>query len=181
MYAAVLLLLSVLSASAFPLYYSSNGTAMLSSAQGADVVLQPDAGGMIAATALFSAQAGIMLNGTLLNEAYLAAIAADVGALAALNISALASNLTTLAASLSGVSDVSALVAQYASLAPVQLSGPPECGPPGGDRLQYVNGSWVCLCLLGWLRNRYGRCTVLGLQRIWPARRWHLDESASAH
>ena len=133
MYAAVLLL-SVLPASAFPLYYSSNGTAMLSSAQGADVILQPDAGGRIAATALFSAQAGIMLNGTLLNEAYLASIAADVSALAAMN-----------------VSDVSALVAQYASLAPVQLSGPPECGPPGGDRLQYVNGSWVCVCLVSWL------------------------------
>ena len=130
---AAVLLLTVLIAAAFPLYYSSNGTAMLSSAQGADVVLQPDAGGMIAATALFSAQAGIMLNGTLLNEAYLASIAADVSALSAMN-----------------TSGVSALVAQYASLAPIQLSGPPECGPPGGDRLQYVNGSWVCVCASGW-------------------------------
>jgi hypothetical protein len=105
---------------------------------------------MVAATALFSAQAGIMLNGTLLNEAYLAGIAADVSALAALNISALANNLSALAASLGAVSDVSALVAEYASLAPVQLSGPPECGPPGGDQLQYVNGNWICVCAPSW-------------------------------
>ena len=155
----VLLFSTVLSASAFPLFYSANGTAMLTSTRGADVILQPDAGGMVAATALFSAQAGIMLNGTLLNEAYLAGIAADVSALAAMN-----------------VSDVSALVAQYASVAPVQLSGPPECGPPGGDRLQYVNGSWICVCVSGWAGSD---CSVAPLYDFGESL-WTLDSCGSS-
>ena len=121
--------------SAYPLYVSANGTALLRSAYGGDLVLRPDTGGAIVASSVLQAQGGIALNNTLLAESTITTLQSQVAGLQAA------------AGQLANLSDV---VAQYASLAPVQLTGPPECGPPGGDRLQYVNGSWTCVCVAGW-------------------------------
>lgn len=62
----------VCQARAYPLYYSANGSVLLSSAHGGDIILKPDAGGTIVAQhAVLSAEAGLLLNGTLLTEALL--------------------------------------------------------------------------------------------------------------
>jgi Concanavalin A-like lectin/glucanases superfamily len=52
----------------FPVYLTSNGTTLVNSAFGSNVVLGPDAGGQVLASALLNATSGIALNSTLLNE-----------------------------------------------------------------------------------------------------------------
>ena len=149
---AALLLARLRAARAFPVYVAANGTTVVRAAFGSNVVLSPDNGGARAQAAAVSAcvrardaaalagmvvvQQGLMLNNTLLAESTITALQSQV------------SDLQAAAAQLGNLSD---LVTQYASLAPVQLSGPPDCGPPGGDRLQYVNGSWICVCTFGYV------------------------------
>jgi TLD len=57
--------------SAFPTFSSSNGTAVLTSAFGGDVVLAPDAAGTVVARSLLSAEGGISFNATRLDETLL--------------------------------------------------------------------------------------------------------------
>ena len=97
---------------------------------------------LLLAVGLVVVQQGLMLNNTLLAE----------------------STITTLQSQVAGLQlaagQLSDLVAEYTTLAPVQLSGPPECGPPSGNYLQYMNGSWVCVCAANWpwARNSDGTC-----------------------
>jgi hypothetical protein len=144
---AVFLALAGRGTCAYPLYVSANGTALLRSAYGGDVVLRPDAGGTVVASSVFLAQGGVALNNTLLEESTITTLQSQVASLQG-SIVGQVTNLTLL----------SDKVAEYASVAPVQLSGPPECGPPGGDRLQFVNGNWICVCASSWFGTE---CTSL--------------------
>ena len=58
-------------ARAFPVFFTANGSAVVTSAHGADVVLQPDGAGSVVTRALLQATAGVQLNATTLNEAVL--------------------------------------------------------------------------------------------------------------
>ena len=66
---------------AFPVYVASNGTAVVTSAFGTDVVLAPDAGGAIRANAALNAAAGVLLNGTLLNEPLVVSLVASLASI----------------------------------------------------------------------------------------------------
>ena len=57
---------------AYPLFYNANGSVLLTTSHGGDVVLRPDSGGAVIATSVLSAQGGVALNSTVLNEQLLA-------------------------------------------------------------------------------------------------------------
>ena len=118
---------------AFPVYLTSNGTTLVNSAFGSNVVLGPDAGGQVLASALLNATNGIALNSTLLNEPLVQSLISSVSLLTA-QLTAQQSSIATLTSRLNNVT-------------------PPSCGPPGGDRLTFVNGSWVCVCKEGFTAN----------------------------
>jgi hypothetical protein len=101
--AAVLLAAVCRSASAFPVYASANGTVLVASAFGGDVVFAPSAGGAlekrsalycapyprrspaagsVVARGLLHATNGLQLNGTKLDETLLSGLAAVVAGLA---------------------------------------------------------------------------------------------------
>ena len=69
--------------SAYPLYVSANGTALLRSAYGGDLVLRPDTGGAIVASSVLQAQGGIALNNTLLAESTITTLQSQVAGLQA--------------------------------------------------------------------------------------------------
>ena len=120
------------------------------------MTLRPDGGGAIVATSVIAAQGGVALNNTLLTEELILYLLVQNS-----DTRALATQLAAQLAIFSQMANLSDEVAEYASLAPVQLIGPPECGPPGGDRLQYVNGSWICVCNTGWTKyDGSGSCVV---------------------
>lgn len=68
------LFLSWHSVRAFPVFFTANGSAIVTSAQGANVVLQPDGAGAVVTRALLQANAGVQLNATVLNEAVLSGL-----------------------------------------------------------------------------------------------------------
>ncbi|KAK3276741.1 hypothetical protein CYMTET_15211 [Cymbomonas tetramitiformis] len=43
---------------------------------------------------------------------------------------------------------IQAVQASYDVL--LQEKHPPDCGPPGGEKLQYIGGQWVCVCNTGY-------------------------------
>jgi hypothetical protein len=58
----------------FPVFFTANGSAVLTSAHGADIVLQPDGAGAVVTRGLLQADAGVQLNATTLNEAVLSGL-----------------------------------------------------------------------------------------------------------
>ena len=72
---------------AFPVYLTSNGTTLVNSAFGSNVVLGPDAGGQVLASALLNATSGIALNSTLLNEPLVQGLLAQISTLTPPNCS----------------------------------------------------------------------------------------------
>jgi hypothetical protein len=67
--------------SAFPLYYSANGSVLLTSTFGGNMTLRPDGGGAIVATSVIAAQGGVALNNTLLTEQLVSELLAQKGRL----------------------------------------------------------------------------------------------------
>ena len=122
----VILLFCCPAARCFPLFYSVNGSALLTTAHGADVVLRPDAGGTVVAAAPLAATAGLLLNGTR-DEAYVARLMARVAALEA---------------------QTADLTQQPGGAA--AAPSPPLCGPPGGRYLQWDGAHWRCVCDSFW-------------------------------
>ena len=93
--------------SAFPLYYSTNGSVLLTSTLGSNLTLRPDGAGAIVATSAIVAQGGVALNNTLLTDKLILqqnAIILDLQQ----SIAALSARLT-------------------------QVMLPPTCSAPGGD------------------------------------------------
>ena len=131
-------------ACAYPLYVSANGTALLRSAYGGDVVLRPDAGGAVVASSVLLANGGIALNNTLLAESTITTLQAQVGSLQA--------SVAQLDVGIGNLSDVfvSALATQQATIASLLAQQPPVCTSPGGDRLLYNGTVWECVCVAGW-------------------------------
>jgi hypothetical protein len=125
-------------ARAFPLFYGANGSALLTSVRGGDVVLQPDAGGAVVATSLVrvsGAGAGVMLNSTLLDEAFVAALLAVNAELSA---------------------QVAALQASLAALTPQATCWVPDAlRADGGGWIsaaaqEFTPAGWRCVCWPGW-------------------------------
>jgi hypothetical protein len=66
---------------AFPVYVAANGTTVVSSAFGSNLVLAADSGGMVSTNLPIRSTAGIFLNNTLLTEAYLAQVTPQLSCL----------------------------------------------------------------------------------------------------
>ena len=130
----------------FPVLVASNGSAVLTSAFGQNVVLQPAAGGAVFSSALINASAGVQLNGTLLNEALLSQLLAASGGSASSSAVINASAGIQLNGTLLNEALVHNLLATVASLTSSSL---PTCAKPSGT-LSFFNGSWVCACSVGW-------------------------------
>ena len=113
--------------SAFPLYFSANGSVLLTSASGGNVTLRPDGGGAIVATSVIAAQGGVALNNTLLTEQLLALQDAA--------ISQLASEVVELRA------EISAMQATLQAATPLST-----CSRFGTTSVVYNGSAWVCIC-----------------------------------
>ena len=109
---------------AFPLYFSANGSILLTSTRGGNMTLRPDGGGVVIATSVIAAQGGVALNNTVLNEQLISSLLAQAQL-------------------------ISTLQAQVAGLQ--QQQQPPKCVSPGRDRLLYNGSAWVCVCSVGWI------------------------------
>jgi len=119
----LLLLVACTSAVAFPVYFSANGSVLVDTAFNSSLHLSAGSG-TIVARSLFSADGGIGLNGTRLDEAYLEGVSGALNTLteavaeqaeqAAAQAAAMSNVTDTLAAVLGGLS---ALQAGFSSLA----------------------------------------------------------------
>ena len=68
---AWLFLCAARSSAAFPVFFTANGSAVVTSAFGADVVLRPDGSGAVTVGGPLRAQAGLTIGATSLSEAAL--------------------------------------------------------------------------------------------------------------
>jgi hypothetical protein len=115
---AVLLAVLVRGGHAFPLFFTANGSAMLTSAHGADILLQPDGAGSVITRALLQADGGVQLNATTLNEAVLSGLLSLAQAQ-----SATLAQLVAIAGAGAGASGVPALQTTY-KLTTCGMAGP---------------------------------------------------------
>ena len=128
---------SVRMAAAFPTFSSSNGTAVVTSAFGGDVVLAPDATGTVVARSLLNAEGGIVFNTTRLDEAVLSSLL-STNVLSSLSLNQTSAFMAVVSAELAGfATNLGALTAQVTQLqANAQLlnsrviSPPPSPQPP---------------------------------------------------